>query len=203
MKHKPGRNWKEASVPFLTKDAIDLNDTSIDPLSCLHLLLTGSFGSILLVTQLFDTNGPVTHVFITILAAPSVVMYRQDTTDQGIIMDDLWEDSALHGFDPALVTSTAHCPVLAAQEGYSRDPSLKTTVDNILLNSQPLFLPEGELIGATVPHGEGIFLRAFYLPEVCNLPLGLRWPTNIGFSEFGASIHAALDKNAPSFEAVL
>jgi hypothetical protein len=77
------------------------------------------------------------------------------------------------------VTSTAHCPVLAAQEGYSRDPSPETTVDNLLLDSQPLFLPEGGKIGATVPHGEDIFLRAFYLPKVCNLPLGLRWPIYI------------------------
>jgi hypothetical protein len=187
----------------LTKDAINLNDTSIDPLSRLHLLCTGSIGGILLVTQLFDANGSVTRVFITILAAPSVVTYRQDMTDQGIILDILWEDAALQGFVPALVTSTAHCPVLAAQEGYSRDPSLKTTVDNLLLDSQPLFLPEGELIGATVPHGEDIFLRAFYLPEVCNLPFGLRWPINIGFSEFAASIRAALGKNSPPFEAVL
>jgi hypothetical protein len=102
-----------------------------------------------------------------------------------------------------LVTSTAHCPVLAAQEGYSRDPSLKTTVENILLDSQPLLLPEGELIGATVQHREDTFLRAFNLPEVCNLPLGLRWPTDIGFPEFVASIRAALGKNSPPFEAVL
>jgi hypothetical protein len=101
------------------------------------------------------------------------------------------------------VTSTAHCPVLAAQEGYSRDPSLKTIVDNILLDSQPLLLPEGELIGATVQHREDTFLRAFYLPEVCNLPLGLRWPTDIGFPEFAASIQAALGKNSPPFEAIL
>ena len=203
MKHTPGRYWKEAPVPLLSSEAIDLNDTSIDPHSRLHLLRTGSVGGILLVTQLFDTNGSVTREFITILAAPSVVTYRPETTDHGIILDDLWDDSALQGFDPALVTSTAHCPVLAAQEGYSRDPSLLPTVENILLDSQPLLLPEGELIGEKVQHGEDTFLRAFYLPEVCNLPLGLRWPTDIGFLEFQASIRAALGKNSPLFEAVL
>jgi hypothetical protein len=140
---------------------IDLNNPSIDPHSRLHLLCTGSVGGILLATQLFDTNGLVTIEFITILAAPSVVTYHPETTDHGIILDDMWDDSALQGFDPGLVTSTAHCPVLAAQEGYSRDPSLLTTVENILLDSQPLLLPEGELIGATVQHGEGIFLCAF------------------------------------------
>jgi hypothetical protein len=59
------------------------------------------------------------------------------------------------------------------------------------------------LIGAKVQHGEDTFLCAFYLPEVCNLPLGLRWPTDIGFLEFQASIRAALGKNSPLFEAVL
>jgi hypothetical protein len=77
MKHTPGRYWKETPVPFLTKDAIDSKDTSIDSLSSLHSLRTGSVGGILLVPQLFDTNGSVTRVFITILAAPSVVTYRQ------------------------------------------------------------------------------------------------------------------------------
>jgi hypothetical protein len=205
VKHMTGRYWKEAPVPSLTQDAIGLNGTSIDPHSCLHLLCTGSVGGILLVTQLFDTNGSVTREFITILAAPSVVRYRPETTDHGIILDDLWDDSALQGvFDPALVTSTAHCPVLAAQEGYSRDPSLLTTVENILLDSQPLLLPEGELIGATVQNGEDTILRAFYLQEGCKLPLGLRWPTDIGFPEFTTvSIRAALGKNSPPFEAVL
>ncbi len=108
MRHTPGRYWKEAPVPFLSSEAINLNDTSIDPHSRLHLLRTGSVGGILLVTQLFDTNGSVTREFITILAAPSVVTYRPETTDHGIILDDRWDDSALQGFDPALVTSTAH-----------------------------------------------------------------------------------------------
>jgi hypothetical protein len=108
MKHTPGRYWKEDPVPFLSQDGIDLIGKSIDSHARLHLVCTGSVGGILLVTQLFDTNGPVTRAFITILAAPSVVTYRQETTDQGIILDDLWDDSALQGFDPALVTSTAH-----------------------------------------------------------------------------------------------
>jgi hypothetical protein len=71
------------------------------------------------------------------------------------------------------------------------------------LIEQPLLLPEGELIGSTVQNGEDTFLCAFYLPEVCNLPLGLRWPTDIGFPEFTASIRAALGKTSPPFEAIL
>jgi hypothetical protein len=76
-------------------------------------------------------------------------------------------------------------------------------VENILLNSQPHLLPEGESIRAILQNGQATFLRAFYLPEVCNLPLALRWPTNIGFPEFAASICAALGKSSPPFDAVL
>jgi hypothetical protein len=60
MKHTPGRYWKEAPVPFLSQDAIDLDHKSIGSQSRLHLLHTGSVGGILLVTHLFDTNGLVT-----------------------------------------------------------------------------------------------------------------------------------------------
>jgi hypothetical protein len=49
MKHTPGRYWKEASLPLLSQDAINLNDKSIDSHSRLHLLCTGSVGGILLV----------------------------------------------------------------------------------------------------------------------------------------------------------
>jgi hypothetical protein len=203
MKHTPGRYWKEAPAPVLSKDALDLNDPTHDPHSRLHLLRTGNVGGLLVVTQLFDLSGPVTAPFITILAAPSVATYRQETTDQGIILDDVWDDTALQGFAPTLVTSIAHCPILAAQEGYSRDLSLSTQVESILLDSQPLLLPEGELIGQTVQRGGETLLRTFLLPEVCNLPLGIRWPLDIGFSELIASVRAALGKNSPPFEAVL
>ncbi len=203
MKHTPGRYWKETPAPVLSKDALDLNDPTHDPYSRLHSLRTGNVGGILVVTQLFELGGPVTAPFITILAAPSVATYRQETTDQGIILDDVWDDTALQGFAPTLVTSVAHCPILAAQEGYSRDLSLDTQVETILLDSQPLLIPEGELIGQKVKRGDDTFLRTFLLPEVCNLPLGIRWPLDIGFSELTASIRAALGKNSPPFEAVL
>jgi hypothetical protein len=76
---------------------------------------------------LYDETGAVTAPFITILGAPSVVTYHQLLTDKGVILDNVWDESALKGFAPTLVTSTHHCPVLAAQEGYSRDPLLIPT----------------------------------------------------------------------------
>jgi hypothetical protein len=203
MKHTPGRYWKEAPIPALKQDAIDLNDMTLDSTSRLNLLRTGSFGGLLVVTQLFDETGAATEAFMTILAAPSVVTYRQEPADQGIILDDICEESAINGFDPALVTLAAHCPILAAQEGYSRDPSLLPKVETLLLDSHPLLLPEGELTSTTVQHGDTIFLRSFFFPEVCNLPLGLCWPTNIGYKEFIAIIRVTLGKNSLPFEVVL
>jgi hypothetical protein len=203
MKHTPGRYWKEHPAPIVSQDALALNDPSLDSSSRLLQLRTDSVGGILVVTRLYDDTGPVTEPFITILAAPAVATHDATVMDSGIILDDIWEDSALNGFDPALDTATPHCPILAAQEGYSRDPTLPSKVENILLDAQPLLLPEGELVSANVTHGDGNFLRTFLLPEVCNMPLGLRWPTNIGYSEFKTSIRAALGKNYPPFEAVL
>jgi hypothetical protein len=203
MKHTPGRYWKEAPIPLVSQDALKLNDPAIDENARLHQIRTGSVGGILLVTRLFDATGPITEPFITIVAAPSVVTYSADAADSGLILDDIWDENALGGFDPALVTSIPHCPVLTATEGYSRDTTLPMEVEHILLDAQPLLIPEGELLGTQVITGDDTFLRTFLFPEVCNLPLGLRWPTNIGFQEFAASIRAVLGKNSPPFEAVL
>jgi hypothetical protein len=203
MKSIPGCYWKEAPVPIVSQEALALNDPALTSSLRLNQLCTGSVGGILVVTRLFDDTGPVTEPFNTILAAPSVATYGTSVPDPGLILDDIWEELALQGFDPDLVTSTIHCPILAAQKGYSRDTSLPAKVEDILLDAQPLLLPEGKLIGTKVSTGDGTFLHTFLLPEVCNLPLGFRWPTNIGYSDFLASIRAALGKNFPPFEAIL
>jgi hypothetical protein len=203
MKSASGPYWLAAPIPVLSKDALALNDPTLDSASRLHLLRTGPVGGFLVVTQLFDSEGMVTEAFITILAAPSVATYRRDAPDPGILLDDVWEEAALQGFHPTLDTSVSHCPVLAAQEGYSRDPSLPAKVETLLLDSQPLLISEGELITTTVNSGEDTFLRTYFLPEVCNLPLGLRWPLDIGLTDFTSSTRAVLGKNFPAFGAVL
>jgi hypothetical protein len=38
------------------------------------------------------------------------------------------------------------------------------------------------------------YQQVFFLPEVCNLPFGMGWPTSIGFSDFSSSIRAPLEK---------
>jgi hypothetical protein len=57
-------------------------------------------------------------------------------------------------------------------------------------DTQPLFLPSGELVAATVRLPMESHYRAFCLPEVCGLPLGLVWPTTIGFADYLASIQS-------------
>jgi hypothetical protein len=48
-----------------------------------------------------------------------------------------------------------------------------------------------------------VFPHTFLLPEVCTFLLGLGWSTDIGFSEFFLSIHAAFGKSSPLFDAML
>ena len=135
MKHMLGCYWKEAPIPFVSQDALKLNDPAIDTTACLHQICTDSIGGILLVTRLFDATGPIDGALITIVGAPSLVTYSADAADSGLILDDIWDENALGGFDPALVTSIPHCPVLTATEGYSRDTTLPMEVEHILLDA--------------------------------------------------------------------
>jgi hypothetical protein len=60
---------------MLTNDELGLNHPKLNGAAHLNLLRTGSIGGILLVTYLFDTTGPTTESFITILVAPSMATY--------------------------------------------------------------------------------------------------------------------------------
>jgi hypothetical protein len=87
----------------------------------LHLLCTGSVGGILLVICLFDTNGPTTESFITILVAPSMATYDPSSTESVVLVfDDIWDKTALTRFNPSLDLALVNHPILVAQEGYSR-----------------------------------------------------------------------------------
>jgi hypothetical protein len=79
----------------MSKDALTLNDTSLDSSSRLLQLCAGSVGGILVATRLFDETGRVTEPFITILATPAVTTYRTTATDTGLLLDDIWDDCAL------------------------------------------------------------------------------------------------------------
>jgi hypothetical protein len=156
-----------------------------------------------LVTRLYDTTGPTTEPFITILAAPSIATYDAFSADPGLSFDDIWDESALTGFDLSLALTSMHCPVLAAQEGYSCSANITSHVESLLLDAQPIFIPEGKLLGQSVLLRTVSHSRAFLLPEVCNLPFGFRWPTNIGYDDIQASLCAALGRSYTSFNPVL
>jgi hypothetical protein len=77
---------------------------------------------------------------------------------------------------------------LAASEGFSRatDPA---TPQIYLDDAQPWLFPAGEQFCEQVPIASSDpTYRAFFLPEICSAPLGLRWPTSISFDDFILSI---------------
>ena len=129
--------------------------------------------------------------------------YNVKTGDSGILLDDVWGDTVLDCFKPALDGSITHCPMIGAQEGFNRDLSLKPGMLDLLHDSQPLFFPNGELMSEKVTGAGTSSLRTFYLPEVCNLPLGMRWPVDIGWEDCFSSIQGAMGPAGQIFQHVL
>jgi hypothetical protein len=204
MKLTPGRYWLDDPTSSLKKDATSLNDQTMNMEDRLSLIRTGNVGGILMVTRLYDHDGPTTESFITILAAPSMATYDPSSSEPGVSLDDIWDETALTGFDPSLDLTSVTRPLMAATEGYSRaTKDLTGQIQDILLDAQPILIPEGQDLGRQVLIGAQAHLRAFLLPEVCNLPVGLRWPTDIGIHDFTASIKAALGKSSGHFETVI
>jgi hypothetical protein len=101
---------------------------------------------------------------------------------------NLWDDSILswYAFD---VDGNYHCPMLAAIKGFSCQVKLPSIVD-FITDLQPLFFPFGEQTMIPVPTPTGTITRAFFLPKVCDLLLGLVWPTTINYNGICMSIHA-------------
>jgi hypothetical protein len=69
--------------------------------------------------------------------------------DPGIFLANIWHKSVLQMFSTALDPKLAHCPLLEATEGLSRDV-VDPSMQNYLANANPLFFPQGELICSTV-----------------------------------------------------
>jgi hypothetical protein len=150
MKLTPGRYWKDDPTSGLQQDAITLNGPTMDMEARLRLLRTGSVGGILLVARLFDVNGPTTDSFVTILAAPAMATYDPTSPEPGLLFDDIWDETALSGFDPSLDLTAVNRPILAAQEGYSRAASLTGQITGLLLDAQPILIPAGQSIGQQI-----------------------------------------------------
>jgi hypothetical protein len=61
----------------------------------------------------------------------------------------------------------------------------------------------GELTYAQVMKDGKRCLRTIFLPEVCNLPVGMRWPVDIGLADFRSSIQGVLGSGSTVFLYVL
>jgi hypothetical protein len=108
----------------------------------------------------------------------------------GLLYEDIWDTAVLTPFDLLLNPEELHCLVLAASEGYSCVIA-SATPQLYLEEANPLFFPSGELICGTVNIGaDATTYHSFLLPEICSPPLGLVWPTDIGFDKFKESIQA-------------
>jgi hypothetical protein len=70
--------------------------------------------------------------------------------ENGIFYTDVWEEKAVERFVPWMDMELAHCPVLGAQEGFVRATTLHHGMLHLLADSQPLFMPAGELLSEKV-----------------------------------------------------
>jgi hypothetical protein len=61
---------------------------------------------------------------------------------------------------------------------------------DILSNAQPLFFPQGKHLAAHVLTPTNTIYRTFFLPKVCDFPLGMAWPTTIFYEDLYSSIQA-------------
>jgi hypothetical protein len=115
MKLTPGRYWLDDPTRSLKKDATSLNDQTMNMEDRLSLIRTGNVGGILMVTRLYDHDGPTTESFITILAAPSMATYDPSSSEPGVSLDDIWDETALTGFDPSLDLTSVTRPIMASE----------------------------------------------------------------------------------------
>jgi hypothetical protein len=146
-------------------------------------------GGLLLVTQQYSADGVLSRPYITVVAKPWLATLGPffPTDPPGITYLDFWEQSVLTHY--GLPTPAGlHCPILAATEGFSQ-AILPPGIVYLLTKSQPMYFPLGEQLVNQVPLPGGIQVYlAIFLPEVCGLPLGMAWPTDIYFADFYASI---------------
>jgi hypothetical protein len=191
MNKVPGRYWQPN--PDLT-NLLEQTSKLLNPHSMpttmgrLSSLRSDAIGGILLVTQQYAPDGTTSEPYITVVAAPAMATLGSldDSNPPGYSFSDFWDDAVLSQLglpaDPAL-----HCPFMAAAEGISRKVKLPGIMD-LMRDSQPLFFPYGEKAASFVQLDSKLHYRAFYLPEVCGLPLGLVWPTTIGYDDILASV---------------
>jgi hypothetical protein len=198
MRGVQGPYWRPDPVNDVKAEIARLNIKTLDYQERLKQLRTDKIGALLVVTRMVSADGQGVP-FLTVIAAPSVVSFNVTTGDAGVILEDIWDASILEDFQPDVNMENLHCPIIGAQEGFSRNPKMDPKVVSLLQDAQPLFFPEGELTCTTVTDGDATLPRTIFLPEVCNFPLGMRWPVTIGLKDFLSSIQAAYGKDSAVF----
>jgi hypothetical protein len=203
MKSIPSPYSPLAPVPLVKKEMVRLNLTDLDVEERLNQLRTEKVGGMLLVTTVMNEDGTSSQPFLTCVAAPSMATFAPPLKENGVLYEDIWEKQVLERFFPALDPAVAHCPLMGAQQGFSRAASLKPGMFQLLQDAQPLFFPAGELLCADVTFEGDDYPRAILLPEVCNLPVGMRWPVDIRFKDFYLSIQGAMGPAGQVFQQML
>jgi hypothetical protein len=198
----PGPYWMADPTETVREETKRLNVTEADPQKRLQQLRTDKIGGVLVVTKIVNAEG-VGVPFLTVVAAPAVATVNLQTGDAGVLLDDIWDESVLAAFKPGLVLSEVHCPMIGAQEGFSRSLKLEPKVFSLLQDAQPLFFPAGELMCTMVTDGQTTLPRTIFLPEVCNMPTGMRWPVTIGLPDFLSSIQGAYGQASGHFHQAL
>jgi hypothetical protein len=193
MNKVPGRYWKpEPDLSTSIQQHSKILNPQPVPTHVARLILLSSevVGGNLLVTQQFAPDGTKTEPYITVVAAPSLATLGTGDKNPpfGLSLLDFWDDTVLTPFGLP-VDSHLHCPLMAAAEGVYRKIKLPGILD-FMQDTQPLLFSSGELVAATVHLPMESRYRAFYLPEVCGLPLRLVWPTTIMFVDYLASIQS-------------
>jgi hypothetical protein len=180
MNKVPGRYWKpEPDLSASIQQNSQLLNPQLMPTPMTRLISLSSeaVGGILLVTQQFAPDGTMTEPYITVVAAPSLATLGMVDANHppGLSLSDFWDNTVLTPFGlPA--DSNLHCPFMAAAEGVSRKVKLPGIVD-FMQDTKPIFFPYRKQVAATVQLTTDSHYGAFYLSEVCGLPLGLVWPT--------------------------
>ena len=58
--------------------------------------------------------------------------------ENGVLYDDVGDSLVMTCFQPDLNVDEPHCPILGAQQGFTRAPTLKPGMFHILQETQPL-----------------------------------------------------------------
>jgi hypothetical protein len=163
----------------LEKETLEWNPVAVAtpefPFERLNLLRSKPIGGILAVFTHFDEK---TKTFGTpvlrVVACPAVATLGVFSAEEppGFNLHDIWDPAESPLSD--MPTSETSCPMMVSAGGFSRH-TWPATVANFLVDSQPLFLPSGELVASTVAASGVIMLRAYFLPSHAHLPVGMAW----------------------------